>query len=549
MSNKRKLDQRSGRTPNRRQGRGRHRGPGTIASLAVIPGQAGAKILAAGALGSAAIMVMQPGVASVAGGTAAAARVSSATLTANVVAQAPNTGGGVPTNPVDLLGLLLGLSPLTPGTPGNPSGRLTLTFPFSTDGLGTPSAGADFSISPANTNNDSLFGLGPRNSVGGALSGSLNSSTFGQSPTATQQTFTTTTPTLDQLLATDPELSGLIRNLSQSQTPTFDPPQLPTLQEAFPNAATGANSLNSLTPGEETTVQQLINQASAAPQGQDGEASAVLTPQQQIDQAFSAFPAQNGQASSSGQELTPQHQIDQTFSALQAQNGQTSAGDSANLLTTSSDATDSGLRGLVQQVNLGDPANPLAPATVPSSEPNTSLPLQVLPNPGPGSFGMTQDANGNSVLQFFPADGSAPTTFQPGDAVTLPDGNSAIRIITDPGGNPGFKIDQLPEPPPSNLLAPGADNGAPTDGQTQVADADAASQGDTSAPATPVTRGLATTQDPSAPDQDQPSAQSQPPTTTSDPTDTGDPAPPATSPPPPAPVVVAFGSGSGGGSG
>jgi hypothetical protein len=457
MSNKRKLNQLGGRTLQHRQGRGRHREPGTtIADLVAMPGQVGAKILAAGALGSAAMMVMQPGVTSAAGGTPAPTGVTSSTLTADVSAnQTQSNGGGIPTNAVDLLGIpASGLSPLPQASPGNPTGRVTVTVPFSTDGLGTPSVGIQGSISPANTNNGSLFGLGPPNSVGGAIPFSLNSSTFSQSPTATQPTFSFTKPSLNQILATDPELSGLINNLSKTQTPTFDLPQLPTLQEIFPNAVMGANSANSLTPGQETSLQQQINQAFGAPQGQDG----ALTPQQLIDQAFSAFPAQTGQQPAPGQQLTPQQQFDQTFSTLQAQNGQTPISDFGSLLGTSSNLRLSGQAGpdagsllqVAEQAQPGQPQIRNDTVTVIDENGNAKdLPL----GSGQGQFSIDNPAvvNPGTVV---PIPGGGTGTLQPGDALTiLPNPNT---------GFPGLKI-ITPQ------LVPQGDNSNGTGNPVQVA--------------------------------------------------------------------------------
>jgi hypothetical protein len=115
--------------------------------------------------------------------------------------------------------------------------------------------------------------------------------------------------------------------------------------------------------------------------------------------------------------------------------------------------------GTVQLAGLPDPGNPLAPSVAPAPLPDSSLPLNVLPHPGVlGGFGIIKDSNGMDVLQFTPFDGSAPTVYQPGDAVTLPDGASAIRATTDSQGNSIFKIDQLPLPSPQNFLYRGAGN-------------------------------------------------------------------------------------------
>ena len=423
MSNRKKLDSPGRHAPQHRHDRGRHREPGTtIADLVAIPGQVGAKILAAGALGSAAMMVMQPGVTSAAGGTPAPTGVTSSTLTADM------------TNAVDLLGIpATGLSPLPQASPGNPTGRVTVTVPLSTDGLGTPSVGIAGSISPANTNNGSLFGLGPPNSVGGAIPFSINSSTFSQSPTSTP-TFTFTKPSLDQILATDPELSGLINNLSRAQTPTFDLPQVPTLQEIFPNAAIGGNSANSLTPGEETALQQQINQAFGAPQGQDGQAPTALTLQQQFDQAVSALQAQNGQTPISD------------FGSL--------LGTSPNLRLSGQASPDVGsLLQVADQAQPGQPQIRNEAVTVIDENGNAKdLPL----GSGQGQFSIDNPAvvNPGTVV---PLPGGGTGTLQPGDGLTiLPNANT---------GFPGLKI-ITPQ------LVPQGDNSNGTGNPVQVASGD-----------------------------------------------------------------------------
>jgi len=123
----------------------------------------------------------------------------------------------------------------------------------------------------------------------------------------------------------------------------------------------------------------------------------------------------------------------------------------------------------------GAPTNPLAPMIVPTLPFDTTIPLNVLPYPGDpnvpnGGFSIVPDpASGVPVLKFSTFDGSASITYQPGDAVVLPGGTSAIRVGTDSQGNPALKIDSYPNYPypAPTYLGPtrGADDGTGQEGQ------------------------------------------------------------------------------------
>jgi hypothetical protein len=365
MSNKRKLDQHGRRNPQRRPGHGKHREPGTtIAGLMARPGQAGAMILA-GALGSAAMMVMQPGVASVAGGTPAGAGVTSATLTAATPFDNPpptparpalpsKPGGTVsvvntPNGPALQFDQGDGSQPIvyppnTAVSAKNPS----FMFTIGTDQNGNPmpvmvrdpnapiippgqqlppfqetqppppepeSPPPTNPAVPPTGNPDTLFATGTDGSTAGTSNGS------GQTVVAANTPVTRELGSLnqDQQTVQDP-MSTQGQDLTPQQ-------QIDQAFSAFPPSAT---------QGQDLTPQQQIDQAfsafpPSATQGQD------LTPQQQIDQAFSAFPP----SATQGQDLTPQQQIDQAFSAFppSATQGQQESGSTAPAMVSPTDPT------------------------------------------------------------------------------------------------------------------------------------------------------------------------------------------------------------------
>jgi hypothetical protein len=95
MSNRKKLSQSGRRAPQHRQGRGRHREPSqSISDLVAVPGQAGAKFLAVGALGSAAMMALPAGAASAAIAGTPVSTVSGGATPVTLVADILPGGGG-----------------------------------------------------------------------------------------------------------------------------------------------------------------------------------------------------------------------------------------------------------------------------------------------------------------------------------------------------------------------------------------------------------------------------------------------------------------------
>ena len=119
MSNRKKAPDAVRRAAQHRQGRGRHREPmRSPGDLVAVPGQAGLKILAAGALGSAALMSL-PGAAS----AASASGPVAASLTASVRPAAPAAGAPAP---------ISGGTATIGVTNGQPSLGFTLKTPFGT---------------------------------------------------------------------------------------------------------------------------------------------------------------------------------------------------------------------------------------------------------------------------------------------------------------------------------------------------------------------------------------------------------------------------------
>jgi hypothetical protein len=102
MSNTRKLPAPGDRAPRPRPGRGRHRPPArTIGDRMAVPGQAGAKLLAAGAIGSVAAFAL-PAVAGATAASAAATPVSTATVASALTPPTtPATGQGTQTAAAD----------------------------------------------------------------------------------------------------------------------------------------------------------------------------------------------------------------------------------------------------------------------------------------------------------------------------------------------------------------------------------------------------------------------------------------------------------------
>jgi hypothetical protein len=91
MSNRKKLAQGSQRAPQHRQGHGRHREPTrTIGDLLSMPGQAGAKIVAAGVAGATLVI---PATAAYASGATAAGGTTAELVALPAAAQAPGTNG------------------------------------------------------------------------------------------------------------------------------------------------------------------------------------------------------------------------------------------------------------------------------------------------------------------------------------------------------------------------------------------------------------------------------------------------------------------------
>jgi hypothetical protein len=149
MSNTRKLPSSGGRAPRPGQGRGRHRQPArTIGERMAVPGQAGAKLLAAGAIGSVAAFALP----AVAGATAASAATTPASTAAVAAALTPpattatgqgatqTAASGQTSTGVDQgLNIAPFINPAATPNPKNSddpfafSGQVGLGFPFNTD--------------------------------------------------------------------------------------------------------------------------------------------------------------------------------------------------------------------------------------------------------------------------------------------------------------------------------------------------------------------------------------------------------------------------------
>lgn len=168
MSNRKKLDPPGRHAPQHRQDHGRHREPPTpLSGFTTRPGHAGVKILAAGVLGSAAVMAVPVGAAAaaLADGRAGAPAPASATLTAALVSPQAALGlqnGGVGSqNGADLaLGSVLSRAfdqPIASSAPaGQASAASLLQGLLNSQPVGLPSLGGDLTPSASGAS-ESIF--------------------------------------------------------------------------------------------------------------------------------------------------------------------------------------------------------------------------------------------------------------------------------------------------------------------------------------------------------------------------------------------------------
>ncbi len=160
MSNTKKTAAPLRRGPQHRQGHGRHREPPrTPGDLVAVPGQAGLRVLAAGALGSAALMSMPAGMAS----AASAPGPVAASLTASV---RPAPAPGVPAPQLTV--------PQLPDVTFNlPQPVPFLDLPAGTPGLLSTTAPAPAVSAPISDNTAPSPGAQPGGAVSGSISGAL----------------------------------------------------------------------------------------------------------------------------------------------------------------------------------------------------------------------------------------------------------------------------------------------------------------------------------------------------------------------------------------
>jgi hypothetical protein len=396
------------------------------------------------------MVLMQPGVAAAAASGPAPAStiaVARATLTADVSAgQAGGNGGGISTNTVDLLGLSsLGFSPLPQATP-------------------TPGAGAVPGV-PSD------------------LPGPLNTADPARNLNAGPENL-------------NPLPMGILPLSSQD---------LLDIQRAGASAQPGVPAGQSLNiPDTVTSDSALLQLAQNQAQTRIGNEAVTV-----IDEKGNAKDLPLGTGTGQFNMSNPAVVQPGTVVPVPGDGDQTLKPGDALIMLPNPSTGFPGLKiitpQLVPQAENADPAQPIqvanasgagdpfaAPASAPQPLPNTSLPLNVLQNPGvPGGFAVTKDGSGQDVLEFVPVDGSAPTVYHPGDAVIQPDGNSVIRLMTDPQGNSVLRTDVLPLPPVHNLLEnPAAQNEVPASAQA-TADASPSGGGATAADGTPVTRSVA----------------------------------------------------------
>jgi hypothetical protein len=467
MSNKKKLDQRNRPAQQHRPGRGRHREPSTtIGDLVAIPGQVGVKILAAGALGSAALMVMQPGAASAAAGNTTAASpavLAHATLTADVTPQGgvDPTAGVVPRTTVDpptiapapsgpgKVGIsgILGIGgnfDLVNGITGlKPVGQLNVT---PTTKIGDDSAGGSFPLSP----------FAPFNTSGQTSSSGL------QFPALDPRTAIQSDPVLRNLpqalmQADQAAVSQQVENFFKSQ-PAYDPANPFSLNLTNPGANTTLPNVLNFVPG--TGIGLLGGNASTS--GPGGE----LTPQQRIDQFFGA-PAD----STPIQELMPFTGVS-LFNPMPA--SASSASSTANATGTGPETADPATQGT--SAGLQNQLNPMGFQIPPAdaAEANRNfLPPGLLPGVQNGNQDQAVALNtltpANELAPFTPAPpqpDAGPPASAPADQPLPPPAPAPADQPPPPPPPAPAPADQPPPPPPP---AP-ADQPLPPPAMTVVTD-------------------------------------------------------------------------------
>jgi hypothetical protein len=168
MSNRKRIPERSHLAPRQRQGRGRHREASrTMGDLVAVPGQAGVRLLAAGALGSAALMALPALATTATSVTVAPNSPSTATLARDLITVSPNppalpgTNGTISANAC-AIGLCAGYQ-TSKGADG------------STEVQGSAGAGVGFGVAVQTTSEEpSPPGL----HAGGVFSASADAPTF-----------------------------------------------------------------------------------------------------------------------------------------------------------------------------------------------------------------------------------------------------------------------------------------------------------------------------------------------------------------------------------